>query len=189
MSSRVSSSSELARSPKSKIAFRVRFLIVFRSLYRSCLVNLLCFFFSSAFKNRRCFSVKMPGSRDVMSQCLPRNVQVITDGTSGQTCQPKRRSPAAGKREISSAQRRATSPMMSSCGSTSTTAQQAQHRIMTLTTEESDGIRTEPDQGAVRTSKASDDTDERDGDRGVTRLFGPGALAVFGARRALRPRE
>jgi len=60
---------------------------------------------------------------------------------------------------------------------------------MTLTTEESDGIRTEPDQGAVRTSKASDDTDERDGDRGVTRLFGLGALAVFGARRALRPRE
>ena len=59
---------------------------------------------------------------------------------------------------------------------------------MTLRNVESNDDRTEPEQGAVRTSKASDDTDERDSDRGVARHFGPGALAVFAARRVLRPR-
>ena len=61
---------------------------------------------------------------------------------------------------------------------------------MTLTSEASNGgVKGRDHAPDRRTMVYASDTDERDGDRGVTRLFGLGALAVFGARRALRPRE
>lgn len=60
---------------------------------------------------------------------------------------------------------------------------------MTLTNEASNGAVKGTDQSPLSAASNDSDTDERDSDRGVTRSFGLVALAVFGARRALRPRE